>query len=53
MRSALPSRSVRDDFTSICELCVEATRGVPTDVVDNAVDSWLLAETLKALTTQG
>lgn len=53
MRSALPSRRVRDDFTSICELCVEATRGVPADVVDNAVDSWLLAETLKALTTQG
>lgn len=47
MKQARPDRRMRDTYTSICELCVAATHGVPAEEVDRAVDDWTLRNTLE------
>lgn len=46
MKGARPDRKLKDNYTSICQMCVESTRGVAAEEVDHIVDAWTLREML-------
>ena len=53
MKAARPDRDLPETYTSICELCVRSTQGVPTEEVENIVGDYMLKRLLDGLMPAG